>query len=118
MVVSLAYPLQRYLAQRGAIAATRAATRAEQQAIASLTGQLRRWHDPAYVEQQARVRLLYTTPGTANYVVLGATQPATRTRGRATVPADPSTSWYARLWASDVAAGHRPTPGQPTGTAR
>lgn len=110
VLLALATPLQHYLAQQQAITAARAQAGAQRAAIDQLHHDLQLWSQPGYIEAQARERLRYTTPGTANYDVIGASRRsvALRSQGRASVPADPSTSWYARLWDSVVAAGAAP----------
>lgn len=110
VLLALATPLQHYLAQQQAISAARAQAGAQRVAIAQLHHELELWSQPGYVAVQARERLRFTRPGTANYDVIGGSgRPgAVRSQGRASVPADPSTSWYARLWDSVVAAGAAP----------
>lgn len=70
LVLSLANPLQTYLAQRSEIAAleqTRRETAASVEALEALRGRLA---DPAYIESQARERLQFAMPGDKVFVVV------------------------------------------------
>jgi len=94
------------VAQRGQISALEAQTRAQQQHVAALQHQQQQWQDPAYVEQQARVRLHYVKPGEKVYIVLGRPKPAA-TPAQHQTPTAPSVSgpWYSRLWQTVEIAG-------------
>src|SRR5690348_2712092 len=63
VALALALPFKIWLAQRGEIASLQVQTRAQQQHVAALQQQAQQWQDPAYVEQQARLRLHYVRPG-------------------------------------------------------
>ncbi|HEU5033311.1 MAG TPA: septum formation initiator family protein [Mycobacteriales bacterium] len=105
VALALALPFKVWVAQRGQINALQSQTKAQERHLAQLREQEQRWNDPAYVEQQARVRLHYAMPGEKTYVVLGA--PAKRHPHRAQ-PANGSRltgPWYSRLWQSVEAAG-------------
>ena len=43
----------------------------KQQSVTDLEGELARWDDPAYIESQARERLLFIYPGEYSYLVIG-----------------------------------------------
>ncbi len=108
VLLTLAYPLKQYLAQRGQL---HAAVAQQQQDLATVTA-LQRAHALAtttpQVEAQARARLHYTFPGERNYIrVLPTPKPAPTSvrQGHATVPLAPGTTWYARLLRSDADAG-------------
>ncbi|MHB8341250.1 MAG: FtsB family cell division protein [Mycobacteriales bacterium] len=116
VLVMLAYPLQRYLSERGQLAALRASEAAQRARVLTLEHLQQLWQQPSYIEEQARLRLHYVLPGQANYLVAGPTTPSTpavRREGRASVTADPGAPWYARLWSSDVSAGSAPAPVPP-----
>jgi len=105
VALAVALPFKIWLAQRGQIADLEAQTRAQQQHVADLEAQQQRWSDPAYIEQQARLRLHYVLPGEKAYVYLGpkpgAAKPAT---GGGTTPAGTG-PWYSRLWQTVQIAG-------------
>jgi cell division protein FtsB len=104
VIVAVALPFKIWLGQRGDISDLSAQTRRAEARIAQLNAQDRRWHDPGYVETQARQRLHLMVPGQKTYVVLGrghGTKAAAKQR-QATVA---SGSWYSQFWQSDKAAG-------------
>ena len=105
VALAVALPFKIWLAQRGQIADLRAQTQAQQQHVAALEAQQQQWADPAYVEQQARLRLHYVLPGEKAYVYLGP-KPSTAkpaTKGNDT-PAGTG-PWYSRLWQTVQVAG-------------
>ena len=112
VVLTLAVPLQQYVAQRGHINALAAQTREQQQRVSDLEAARKRWGDPAYIREQARERLHFVEPGETAYVVV-----APKTSRSATPRAESGTGattdaapWYSRLWDSVVAAGSPPDP--------
>jgi cell division protein FtsB len=118
LLMSVAYPLQDYLRQRGDIAALRAQRDQIAQSVSDLQTQSARWEDPAYVKQQAKERLYFVTPGERTYVVIGEPgTPAPADRPQSPSDAGSVGTWYERLW-STVGTASRPTAKQPTGTPR
>lgn len=69
LVVSLAYPLQRYLAQQAAIHSLEAENLAAQQRVEDLRVQVDQLDDPAFIQTQARSRLQYVMPGDLLYII-------------------------------------------------
>lgn len=69
LVVSYASSARAYLQQRGELDALRAEIAEREAAISQLEREMRRWDDPAYVQQEAR-ELGYVLPGETSYVVL------------------------------------------------
>ena len=63
LVMSLAFPIREYLAQRAAIAAAEQRAAMLEERVEGLQGQVDRWRDDDFVEQQARERLHYVMPG-------------------------------------------------------
>ncbi|WP_422386113.1 FtsB family cell division protein [Actinopolymorpha singaporensis] len=63
LVISYASSLRAWVEQRSQIAALRTEETQRTERVASLEKELRRWHDPAYVEAQARERLRWVKPG-------------------------------------------------------
>ena len=105
VALAVALPFKIWLAQRGEISSLQAQTRAQQQHVAALQRQQQQWQDPAYVEQQARLRLHYVMPGEKAYIVLGRPKPKTSTQ--TTTPTAPVVTgpWYSRLWQTVQVAG-------------
>jgi cell division protein FtsB len=108
LVLTLAYPAQRYLAQQSEIARMEQAQAAQRERIAALEERRQKWDDPAYVKAQARERLQYVLPGEVAYVITDKTASQTpapeatrESRARADGP------WYGKLW-SGVRAADRP----------
>jgi cell division protein FtsB len=105
VALAVALPFKIWLAQRGQISQLQAQTHAQQQHVAALQHQQQQWQDPAYVEQQARLRLHYVMPGEKAYVVLG--PKTTKAKAAKPKPAAPAVSgpWYSRLWQTVQIAG-------------
>ena len=108
VALAIALPFKVWLGQRGEISALQAQTRAQERAVAGLQHQQQQWQDPAYVEQQARLRLHYVLPGEKAYIVLGRAKPKVAKPGRA--PSVPALTgpWYSRLWQTVQLAGADP----------
>jgi cell division protein FtsB len=106
LVLTLAYPAQRYLAQQAQIAALEQAHAAQRERIAQLEETRQKWDDPAYVRAQARARLQWVRPGEVAYVILdksSAKAEALRQDpriGRARLDGP----WYGKLWSGIRAA--------------
>jgi cell division protein FtsB len=105
VALALALPFKVWVAQRGQIASLQAQTREQENRVSALQDQAQRWDDPAYVEQQARLRLHYAMPGEKTYVVLGTLK--SHRHHKAATPDQPGLTgpWYSRLWQSVEAAG-------------
>ncbi|MBA3338325.1 MAG: septum formation initiator family protein [Geodermatophilaceae bacterium] len=69
LVLSLAYPLQRYLAQQASISRLESDNRAAQQRVEDLRTQVDQLDDPAFIRTQAESRLQYVMPGDLLYVI-------------------------------------------------
>jgi cell division protein FtsB len=107
VLLTLAVPLQSYIAQRAQIHDLAAHAASARHDVATLEHQRQQWHDPAYIKQQARVRLHYVEPGETAYVVIPPKRHVRRhvasvSRMVATSSHGP---WYSRLWQSTVTAG-------------
>jgi len=70
-VVVLAPNLRIFFEQRQQIAALERQVTEKEDSVTSLEGELARWDDPAYIESQARERLLFVYPGEYSYLVIG-----------------------------------------------
>ncbi|HEV7826307.1 MAG TPA: septum formation initiator family protein [Mycobacteriales bacterium] len=105
LVLTLAYPAQRYLAQQAQIAEFEQGQAAQRERIAQLEETKKKWEDPAYVRAQARARLQWVRPGEVAYVIHdkpsraeNPRQPARTGRARLDGP------WYGKLWSGIKAA--------------
>ncbi|HEV7755318.1 MAG TPA: septum formation initiator family protein [Mycobacteriales bacterium] len=112
LVLTLAYPAQRYLAQQSEIARMEQAQAAQRERIAALVERRQKWNDPAYVKAQARERLQYVLPGEVAYVITD--KSAAQTPAASDTPEVPRASrarvdgpWYGKLW-SGVRAADNP----------
>jgi cell division protein FtsL len=96
IVLSLAYPVREYVAQRQQIDQLVAKRQAMQARVKSLEAEKARLSDPSYIEQLARQDLDMCFPGTQCYVIEGS-QSLIDGAG----PKQPGTApWYAKLWRS------------------
>src|SRR3954467_13326328 len=97
VALAVALPFKIWLAQRGEISSLQAQTHAQQQHVEALQRQEQQWQDPAYVEQQARLRLHYVKPGEKAYIVLGRPKPKSAHPGAAPTAPQVTGPWYSRL---------------------
>ena len=96
IVLSLAYPVREYLAQRQQIGQLVAQQQAMLTQVKSLQAQQARLSDRSYIEQLARQELDMCFPGTQCYVVKGGQPLLNAARPQQQGPAP----WYAKLWQS------------------
>jgi len=71
-VVVLAPSLRTLIQQQEQIAQQQREVAAQKADVAQKKKDVARWDDPAYIEAQARDRLLYVYPGEESYLVMGA----------------------------------------------
>ncbi|GAA1269626.1 hypothetical protein GCM10009677_22840 [Sphaerisporangium rubeum] len=103
IAMSLAYPIREYVAQRRQIAQLERQQAQALQALADLAERSKQLDDPAYIRQQARVRLHYCGTGEKCYVVRDPERPAgSRPKAEGTPRA--KAPWYQTLWESIEAA--------------
>jgi hypothetical protein len=111
LAVSYASSMRAWLNQRSETNSLRAEIVQRHQAIKRLQADELRWRDPAFVQEQARVRFGWIMPGQVGYRVVGAggkvlqtgpTLPVTSAR------AHPTPDWWQSAWGSVVAAGDVP----------
>ncbi|MBP1242590.1 cell division protein FtsB [Frigoribacterium sp. PvP120] len=106
-VVILAPSLRTLIQQQQQIAALEQEVRDQQADVDDLQGDVARWSDPAYIEAQARDRLLYVYPGEYSYLVMGESadaepsQPAPISDSLQT----PQVDWVAAMTSSVLDAG-------------
>ena len=121
VLLTLAVPLQQYVAQRGQLAELAAQERAATARVAALERAQAQWQDPAYIRQQARERLHFVKPGETAYVIV---DPTAKTGTVAVAPApQPSSAasggaWYGKLWSTVESAGRATAQPLPSTTPR
>lgn len=104
LVVALAYPMRQYVAQRTEISQQRAEADRVREDVEVLREEKARWRDPAFVEQQARLRLHFTRPGERGYVFRDGREQDQEDAGGGSGSArsperDPREgAWYDNLW--------------------
>jgi cell division protein FtsL len=69
-VVVVAPSLRLLIEQQQQISQLQQAVKDQQSAVNHLKGEVARWSDPAYIEAEARDRLLYVYPGEYSYLVI------------------------------------------------
>jgi cell division protein FtsB len=111
LAVSYASSLRAYLQQRGEIDQLQTQIASSNAQLTELQREQERWKDPAYVEQQAKLRG-YVMRGDIPYVVVDHGKPLDGTSQLS----DPSTvqhpdrpTWYSTAWESMKIAGDPPT---------
>jgi cell division protein FtsB len=101
VVVTIAYPLQEYLAQRSALIAINKQNADLTTKDSDLQKQISLWSDPGYVAVQAREQLHYVKPGEEGFTVPGPANGAEQLG----LPAPTATPWYDTLWGSVKSPG-------------
>lgn len=105
-MVSVAYPLQQYLAQRSQLDALNAQNNAAAQQVAKLQSQLSDWSDPDYVMLQARAQLHYVLPGQIGFTLPNGSI-AQEPIG---IPSPTGQPWYDNLWSTVKSPSAQATP--------
>ena len=117
-VVVLSPTLSILAEQQQEIAALEAALQESEEAVVSLEAQRERWRDPAFVETQARERLLFVYPGDITYLVIDDVGEPEETE-ELEVSQDivrTSTDWREALLASYLVAATTSSFSEPEGT--
>lgn len=96
VMVTVAYPLRQYFAQRSQINGVEQQNSVIQRQVAALQDELAKWSDPAYVAIEARQRLHYVRPGETGYLVPNP-NPSDEPLG---MPTPTQQTWYDRLWSA------------------
>ncbi|NYF13212.1 cell division protein FtsB [Pseudoclavibacter sp. JAI123] len=110
-IAVLAPTAQRYIAQRQYVAQLQAELTQTQQSVDEIATERDRWSDPAYIQSQARGRLLFVMPGDTSYLVLD--PPATTKQQQSNISTDlheTQSSWLDSFAESLVTAGTAPAP--------
>jgi cell division protein FtsB len=106
-IVVLAPSLRTVVEQQNQLAELRASVEEHKDAVDALEDDIARWDDPAYIEAQARDRLVYVFPGDYTYLVIDDAKAVTTEDG-APISDDIQTTkvdWVRSLLASVVTAG-------------
>ncbi|MDY1003284.1 septum formation initiator family protein [Curtobacterium sp. CFBP9011] len=112
-VVVLAPSLRTLVQQQEQITGMQRQVAAQKADVAQKKHDLARWDDPAYIEAQARDRLLYVYPGEESYLVMGAEKGTTATPAPTTDSGTPVSSsvqtpkvdWVQSMLSSVLQAG-------------
>ena len=104
LVMSLAFPIREYVAQRAEISALQDELATYEDKVADLKQQQQLWADPDFVELQARERLHYVFPGETGLVLLSPDDMKQARDAQVPVVAPPEVAWYDTLWSSVSAA--------------
>lgn len=100
LVMSLAFPIREYLAQRAAISTAEQQAAMLENRVGNLQDQVDRWQDDAFVEQQARERLHYVMPGETGLVLLSPEDVQEARKPEIAVAVEPEVAWFDTLWES------------------
>jgi len=97
LVVSLAYPLQRYLAQQATIDGLEAENSAAQERVEDLRVWVDQLDDPAFIQTQAQSRLQYVMPGDLLYVIDDSGRAQAVPGQDEPAPEDGEVAWFERV---------------------
>ena len=104
LALSVAVPLQNYLALRGELAGVRVEQAALRDQVTELERRRTLLENPDHIAAQARERLRYVRPGETPYIVQLPPPAAAAPVGAAAAP-EPADPWYTRLWRSITGYG-------------
>jgi len=105
IALMLILPMRSWLTQRGELAELSSELEVTRARVAGLQQQESNWQEPAYIEEQARLRLNMVKSGEIGLILRG-----NDVAGQDVSQEVPPNTWYERLWQStDSASGRRPT---------
>lgn len=113
-VVVLAPSLRTLIQQQQQISSLHGAVQKQKNDVTGLKDDVARWNDPAYIEAQARDRLLYVYPGEYSYLVMdgegssGTAAPSTKTSSGSQISnriQTPDVDWVQAMTSSVLDAG-------------
>lgn len=96
VVVTIAYPLQEYLAQTSQLDALNQQNAGLSTQVSQLQRQIALWNDPGYLQIQARAQLHYVKPGEEGFTVPGPANGGEQLG----LPTPTPSPWYDQLWNS------------------
>ncbi|HEX7740236.1 MAG TPA: septum formation initiator family protein [Marmoricola sp.] len=109
LVISYASSMRAYLRQSGEMNDLKAQIASAQKSIASMKAEKHRWQDPAYVEEQARLRFGWVVAGETGYQVIGRDGKRLAGTGELSTPTQhlpAPTAWWSTQYDSLRAADH------------
>lgn len=115
LVISFGSSLRAYLQQSQQIHQLEAQIAAAKASIAASQLQQKRWKDPAFIEEQARLRFGWVLPGQTPYIVLGADGRPLNTKAELDAQ-PPTTSSTPVAWWSKEASALRAADNPPAAT--
>lgn len=103
VTMMLMLPVRSWFSQRSGLAEMQTEIEQAQQRVDGLRQKRSQWEDPAFIEEQARLRLNFVMGGEAGLLTLNeVTKPSVRKTSR------PPVTWWGRLWGSvDEMSGRR-----------
>lgn len=101
VVVTIAYPLQEYLAQRSQLNTVNQQNAQLNKQVSELQQQIGLWSDPGYVSIQARSQLHYVKPGEEGFSIPG---PANGNEPLG-IPSPSASPWFDKLWGTVKSPG-------------
>jgi cell division protein FtsB len=107
LVLSLAYPLKQYLAQRSQISQLEQANAQKQKQVDDLSRRKQQLQDPDYVKMLARQRLQFVIPGEMQFVIVDKGQSG-NSNGSGKSGGAAGGQWYSKLWGSVQTADRAP----------
>src|SRR4051794_2457181 len=109
LVLTLAYPLRAYLAQRTQMAQVSKQVQNDQRQVDKLEKKRKQLEDPGYIESQARSRLGYAKQGEKTLVVVSPTPTKPPDRSpQVRKDASDTDPWWVQLWSTVQGAGKSP----------
>ena len=112
LAVSYAASMRAWLQQRSDINTLTAEIAAGKAEVAALEQAKVRWHDPAYIQTQARLRFGWLMPGETGYRVIDGNGDLAVSGSQLSTPipthAKDAPEWWETAWGSVVAAGREP----------
>jgi cell division protein FtsB len=113
-IVVLAPSLRTLVEQQNQIAELQRAVDEQRRQVSQLESDIARWDDPAYIEAQARDRLVYVYPGDVTYLVIDDGKTLTTDDGApiSTELQSTQVDWVRGLLSSLIAAGTTTQPAE------
>lgn len=100
IALTLAVPFRSYLRLSDSNSELAAEVAQREQDLAQVQGELERWQDDEYVQQEARSRLNFVFPGETAYIVTGQGNPLDDQLPPPVAAQSRDGGWYGRLWDS------------------
>lgn len=100
LVLTLAMPLRTFAQQRADLAETRENIVLMEQRVAELEAQKEKYSDPAYIEEQARIRLGLVKPGETPYRLMDPALGEQLVTNSDNEKHQPAGTWHSMLWQS------------------